>query len=68
MLLTDYAIILLYFVGLLILGATLGRRIKSSREMFIAGKNSSWWLSGLSTYMTIFSASSGAESPTGRVS
>lgn len=56
MLLTDYAIILLYFVGLLILGATLGRRIKSSREMFIAGKNSSWWLSGLSTYMTIFSA------------
>ena len=56
MLLTDYVIILLYFVGLLILGATLGRRIKSSREMFIAGKNSSWWLSGLSTYMTIFSA------------
>jgi SSS family transporter len=24
--------------------------------MFIAGRNSSWWLSGLSTYMTIFSA------------
>ena len=56
MLLTDYFIILLYFVGLLTLGATLGRKIKSSREMFIAGKNSSWWLSGLSTYMTIFSA------------
>lgn len=56
MLLTDYLIILLYFAGLLALGATLGRKIKSSREMFIAGKNSSWWLSGLSTYMTIFSA------------
>ncbi|MDF9825965.1 SSS family solute:Na+ symporter [Ereboglobus sp. PH5-10] len=52
----DYLIILLYFVGLLILGATVGRRIKSSKEMFIAGRNSSWWLSGLSTYMTIFSA------------
>ena len=56
MLLTDYLIILLYFVGLLVLGGTVGRKIKSSREMFIAGKNASWWLSGLSTYMTIFSA------------
>lgn len=25
--------------------------------MFIAGRNSSWWLSGVSSYMTIFSAS-----------
>ncbi len=41
---TDYLIIILYFIGLLILGATLGRRINSSKEMFIAGKNSSWWL------------------------
>ena len=53
---SDYLIILLYFAGLLVLGATLGRKIKSSKEMFIAGKNSSWWLSGLSTYMTLFSA------------
>lgn len=53
---SDYLIILLYFIGLLVLGGTLGRKIKSSKEMFIAGKNSSWWLSGLSTYMTIFSA------------
>ncbi len=53
---SDYLIILLYFIGLLVLGATLGRKIKSSKEMFLAGRNSSWWLSGLSTYMTIFSA------------
>ena len=53
----DYLIILLYFAGLLAVGWLLGKRISSSREMFIAGKNSSWWLSGLSTYMTIFSAS-----------
>lgn len=52
----DYLIILLYFVGLLVLGGTLGKRIKSSKEMFIAGKNASWWMSGLSSYMTIFSA------------
>jgi SSS family transporter len=53
----DYIIILVYFIGLLVLGGTLGKNIKSSKEMFIAGRNSSWWLSGLSTYMTIFSAS-----------
>jgi Na+/proline symporter len=54
---TDYIIILVYFIGLLVLGGTLGKKVKSSKEMFIAGRNSSWWLSGLSTYMTIFSAS-----------
>jgi Na+/proline symporter len=47
----------MYFIGLLALGGTIGRKIKSSKDMFIAGRNSSWWLSGLSTYMTIFSAS-----------
>jgi len=52
----DFIIILLYFIGLLVLGGVLSRRIKSSEDMFVAGKNSSWWLSGLSTYMTIFSA------------
>jgi SSS family transporter len=52
----DYIIILVYFIGLLVLGGTIGKKIKTSKEMFIAGRNSSWWLSGLSTYMTIFSA------------
>ncbi len=54
--LADYIIIVIYFIGLLVLGGALSRRIKSSQEMFIAGRNSSWWLSGLSTYMTLFSA------------
>lgn len=53
----DYIIILVYFAGLLLLGGFLGKKIKSAKDMFIAGRNSSWWLSGLSTYMTIFSAS-----------
>ena len=53
----DYLIIVIYFAGLLALGSTLGKKITSSKEMFIAGRNSSWWLSGLSAYMTIFSAS-----------
>lgn len=57
MTIADYLIILLFFVGLLSVGYFLGKRISSSKEMFVAGKNSSWWISGLSTYMTIFSAS-----------
>lgn len=56
MTISDYIIIIVYFIGLLVLGGVLSRNIKSSKEMFIAGKNSSWWLSGLSTYMTLFSA------------
>ena len=53
----DYAIILIFFVGLLAVGYYLGKHIATSKDMFIAGRNSSWWLSGLSTYMTLFSAS-----------
>ena len=56
MTIADYLIIIIYFIGLLVLGGVLSKRIKSSKEMFIAGRNSSWWLSGLSTYMTLFSA------------
>lgn len=57
MCIADYLIILLFFAGLLAVGYLLGRKIASSRDMFMAGKSSSWWISGLSTYMTIFSAS-----------
>lgn len=53
----DYIVILLYFLGLIFISWLMSRRITSSQDMFIAGRNSSWWLSGISTYMTIFSAS-----------
>lgn len=53
----DYGVIALYFVGLMAVSALVSRRIKNSEDMFIAGRNSSWWLSGMSTYMTLFSAS-----------
>lgn len=53
----DYFVILLYFLGLIFISWLMSRRITSSQDMFIAGRNSSWWLSGISTYMTIFSAS-----------
>lgn len=53
----DYIIILFYFLGLVAVSVLMSRRIKNSEDMFIAGRNSSWWLSGISSYMTIFSAS-----------
>lgn len=53
----DYIVIILYFVGLIAVSVLMSKRINNSEDMFIAGRNSSWWLSGLSTYMTIFSAS-----------
>ncbi|MBQ7194141.1 MAG: sodium:solute symporter [Bacteroidales bacterium] len=53
----DYIVILIYFIGLIAVSLILSRRIKNSEDMFIAGRNSSWWLSGVSSYMTIFSAS-----------
>lgn len=55
--LLDYVIILLYFLGLIAVSVVMSRKIKNSEDMFIAGRNSSWWLSGVSSYMTIFSAS-----------
>ncbi len=53
----DYIIIALYFLGLIAVSVVMSRKIKNSEDMFIAGRNSSWWLSGISSYMTIFSAS-----------
>lgn len=53
----DYLVILFYFIGLIAVSIVMSRKIKSSEDMFIAGRNSSWWLSGVSSYMTIFSAS-----------
>lgn len=53
----DYFVLVIYFMGLIAVSLLVSRRIKSSSDMFMASGNSSWWLSGMSTYMTIFSAS-----------
>lgn len=55
--LLDYIVIFIYFLGLIAVSVVMSRKIKNSEDMFIAGRNSSWWLSGVSSYMTIFSAS-----------
>ncbi len=53
----DYIVLIIYFIGLIAVSLVVSKRINSSSDMFVASGSSSWWLSGLSTYMTIFSAS-----------
>lgn len=52
----DYIFIIIYFIGILIIGGIFSTKMKNSNDMFVAGRNSSWWVAGLSTYMTLFSA------------
>lgn len=52
----DLLVIVLYAVSMIVAGAFFARRMRNMREMFTAGGQSPWWLSGLSGFMTMFSA------------
>lgn len=52
----DFCVIALYVAGLIVVGLIFSRRMGSMKEMFAAGGQSPWWLSGLSGFMTMFSA------------
>lgn len=39
----DYLVILAYFIGLIAVSVIMSRKIRSSEDMFLAGRNSSWW-------------------------
>lgn len=54
--LTDYIILILYAAGILFIGSILSKRNKTSDDMFAVRKQSPWWLSGLSAFMSAFSA------------
>lgn len=56
MVVSDYIIILLYVLGMIGVGIIFSRRIKSAGDMFSASGQSPWWISGLSAFMTMFSA------------
>ncbi|WP_298486023.1 sodium:solute symporter family protein [uncultured Maribacter sp.] len=53
----DYVFLSLYVLGVFLIGIISSRRIKSQSDMFSAGGNAPWWASGLSGFMTMFSAS-----------
>ena len=44
----DVAIVLVYLVGLLVLGFFLGRRQKTDRDYFLGGRKLKWWMVGIS--------------------
>lgn len=52
----DYLILLIYAFGMLLIGSILSKRNKSSSDMFAVSGQSPWWLSGLSAFMSAFSA------------
>lgn len=54
--LADYIVIVLYIIGIVAAGMVFARKMKSSKDMFAAGGQSPWWVSGLSAFMTMFSA------------
>ena len=52
----DWIILIVYLLGTVFVGVFLGRLVKNSSDMFSAGGQSPWWMSGLSAFMTMFSA------------
>lgn len=52
----DYLVIILYVLGIVGAGMVFANKMKSSKDMFVAGGQSPWWVSGLSAFMTMFSA------------
>ncbi len=52
----DYFVLLAYFLGIVLVGVGLSLKNKNADDMFSAGGNSPWWTSGLSAFMTMFSA------------
>ena len=54
--LVDYFVIGGFMAWMLVIGWIFSRQVKNSSDMFAAGGQSPWWVSGLSGFMTIFSA------------
>ncbi|EDM26400.1 Na+/solute symporter [Lentisphaera araneosa HTCC2155] len=52
----DYIILTLYMLGIFAVGFFLSSKNNSAEDMFAAGGESPWWTSGLSSFMTMFSA------------
>jgi solute:Na+ symporter, SSS family len=48
----DLAIVVLYLAGTIALGATIGRRISTGKDFFLAGRRLPWWAIGFSLVAT----------------
>jgi SSS family transporter len=52
----DHIVIVGYFALLTLIGLYFWRRVRHTRDLFAAGGNVPWWLTGISFYLTGFSA------------
>lgn len=52
----DYLTILVYIVGIFTATWIVSKRVTNHEEMFSAARQSPWWVAGLSSFMTLFSA------------
>jgi len=52
----DLLVIGAYVIGLFAIGGLYGGKVRTSNDLFAAGGRSPWWVSGLSGFMTMFSA------------
>jgi len=52
----DLLVIVAYVIGLFVIGGLYGGKVRTSNDLFAAGGRSPWWVSGLSGFMTMFSA------------
>jgi solute:Na+ symporter, SSS family len=48
----DYCVIIAYLLGTLALGFAIGRRLKTGRDFFLAGRSLPWWAVGMSLVAT----------------
>ncbi|RXH54123.1 sodium:solute symporter family transporter [Granulicella sibirica] len=56
LLMSDYVVILGYFALVLLIGLYFRRQQKTASDFFAGGHQISWWLAGISLYMSGFSA------------
>lgn len=52
----DSAVLVIYIVLIVVVGAVFSQYMKSARDLFAAGGNAPWWMAGISSYMAFFSA------------
>lgn len=52
----DLTVFFIYLAGFFVVGSIFSRLVKNTSDMFAAGRRSPWWMSGLSAFMTMFSA------------
>ncbi|WP_405398677.1 sodium:solute symporter family protein [Maribacter sp. Asnod2-G09] len=52
----DYYTLILYILGVLAIALVSAKRNSNQKDMFAAGRQAPWWASGLSGFMTMFSA------------